>query len=121
MVDHPAPLSIEIDGLPVRVTHPDRLMFPDVGLTKRDLIAYYLSVGPGILRALRQRPTTLERWPDGVHDGVKLSQRGARGGDAFFQKRVPAGAPAYVRTCRISFPSGRHADEVCPDSVAVVA
>lgn len=121
MVDHSATLDMDVDGLPVRITHPDRVMFPDIGVTKRDLIAYYLSVGPGILRALRDRPTTLERWPDGVHEGVKLAQRGARGGDAFFQKRVPAGAPTYVRTCRISFPSGRIADEVCPDSVAVIA
>lgn len=121
MVDHSGALLMDVDGLPVRITHPDRVMFPDVNLTKRDLIAYYLSVGPGILRALRDRPTTLERWPDGVHEGVKLAQRGAHGGDAFFQKRVPAGAPAYVRTCRIAFPSGRHADEVCPDSIAVIA
>lgn len=121
MRDQSALLNLDVGGLPVRVTHPGRIMFPEIGVTKRDLIAYYLSVGPGILRALRDRPTTLERWPSGVREGVKLSQRGARGGDAFFQKRVPAGAPTFVRTCRISFPSGRVADEVCPDSLAVIA
>ena len=72
------------------------------------------------MRALSHRPTTLERWPKGVHPGIVLSTREQRGGDAFFQKRVPKGAPDYVETARIEFPSGRHADEVCPTEVAVV-
>ena len=72
------------------------------------------------MRALRERPTTLERWPKGVHPGIVLSTREQGGGDAFYQKRVPKGAPDYVETARIEFPSGRHADEVCPTEIAVV-
>ena len=72
------------------------------------------------MRALARRPTTLERWPKGVHPGIVLSTREKGGGDAFFQKRVPKGAPEYLETARIEFPSGRHADEICPTEVAVV-
>jgi DNA primase len=72
------------------------------------------------MRALRNRLTTLERWTKGVHEGVVVSTRERGGGDAFFQKRVPKGAPDYVETCRIAFPSGRFADEVCPTEIAVV-
>ena len=72
------------------------------------------------MRALHRRPTTLERWPKGVHPGIVLSTREKGGGDAFFQKRIPRGAPDYVETARIQFPSGRHADEICPTEVAVV-
>ena len=72
------------------------------------------------MRALARRPTTLERWPAGVHPGIVLSTREQGGGDAFFQKRVPRGAPDYVETTRITFPSGRHADEIRPTEIAVV-
>ena len=72
------------------------------------------------MRALERRPTTLERWPKGVHPGIVLSTRDRGGGDAFFQKRIPKGAPEYVETARIQFPSGREADEVCPTEIAVV-
>jgi DNA ligase D-like protein (predicted polymerase) len=78
-------------------------------------------VGPGILRALRDRPTTLERWPKGVYDGVVRATREDPHGAAFYQKRAPKGAPDYVETARIMFPSGRYADEVCPTEIAVVA
>src|ERR1700747_733309 len=73
------------------------------------------------MRAVDRRPTTLERWPKGVHPGIVLSTRERGGGDAFFQKRIPKGAPDYVETARIQFPSGRYADEICPTQVAVVA
>ena len=72
------------------------------------------------MRALGRRPTTLERWPKGVHPGIVVSTREKGGGDAFFQKRIPKGAPDYVETARIEFPSGRHADEICPTEIAVV-
>ena len=72
------------------------------------------------MRALDRRPTTLERWPKGVHPGIVLSTREQGGGDAFYQKRIPRGAPDYVQTAAIQFPSGRHADEVCPTELAVV-
>ncbi|HSK26763.1 MAG TPA: non-homologous end-joining DNA ligase [Jiangellales bacterium] len=117
----PPAVEIEVDGRPVRVSNPDRPYFADAGITKLDLVRYYLSVGDGILRALRDRPTTMERWPAGVHEGVKLATRTDPHGDAFYQKRVPKGAPSWVPTARIAFPSGRTADEIAPDSVAVVA
>jgi DNA ligase D len=108
----------------LRVTSGDRVIFPaterTAEVTKLDIIRYYLAVEDGIMRALRQRPTTLERWPKGVHPGIRLSTREWGGGDAFFQKRIPKGAPDYVQTARITFPSGRHADEICPTEIAVV-
>jgi DNA ligase D len=109
----------------VRISSPERVIFaatdrtPDI--TKLDVATYYVSVGDGIMRALRHRPTTLERWPKGVHEDIVVSTRERGGGDAFFQKRVPKGAPDYLETCRIEFPSGRSADEVCPTELAVVA
>lgn len=118
--------AIELDaaGRALRVSNPDRVIFPATDrtpeITKRQVVEYYLAVGDGIMRALRERPTTLERWPKGVHDGIVVSTREKGGGDAFFQKRVPQGAPDYVETARIQFPSGRHADEVCPTEPAVV-
>ena len=116
---------VEAGGREVRVSSPDRVIFPATertgDITKLDIAEYYVSVGEGILRALCRRPTTLERWPKGVHEGIRISTRERGGGDAFFQKRVPKGAPDYVETCRIEFPSGRHADEICPTEIAVVA
>ena len=113
--------EIEVRGRTVRVSNPDRVYFPDRGLTKRDVVQYFVSVGDGILGALRDRPTTLERWPRGWFEGATLSTRADNRGDAFFQKRVPQGAPDYVESTTITFPSGRTADEVTPTELAVVA
>src|SRR5690349_8220902 len=117
--------TIDAGGREVRVSTPDRVIFPPLertpAITKLDVAAYYVSVGDGILRALWHRPVTLERWPKGVHEGIVVSTRERGGGDAFFQKRIPKGAPDYVETSRIEFPSGRHADEICPTELAVVA
>jgi DNA ligase D len=115
---------VEAGGRDLRVSNPDRVIFPSTDhsapVTKLDVVNYYLAVEDGILRALNRRPTTLERWPKGVYPGFVLSTRDGRVGDAFFQKRVPKGAPDYVETARIQFPSGRHADEICPTEIAVV-
>ncbi len=113
-------VHLDIDGRDVRVTSPDRMVFPDRGLTKLDVVRYFMAVGDGIVGALVDRPTTLERWPKGFREDAKRATRTDPRGDAFYQKRVPAGAPAYVRSATISFPSGRTADEVCPDELAVV-
>lgn len=117
--------TVDAAGREVRVSNPDRVIFPATErtpeLTKLDVVEYYVAVAGGIMRALDRRPTTLERWPKGVHEGIVLSTREKGGGDAFFQKRIPRGAPDYVETARITFPSGRHADEVCPTEPAVVA
>jgi DNA ligase D len=116
--------TVDAGGRELRVTSADRVIFPaterTAAVTKLDIVNYYLAVEDGIMRALRRRPTTLERWPKGVLPGIVLSTREQRGGDAFYQKRVPKGAPDYVHTARIQFPSGRHADEICPTEIAVV-
>ena len=116
---------IDAGGRDLRVSNPQRVIFPaseGAGeVTKLDIVEYYLAVEDGIMRALVRRPTTLERWPKGVHPGIVLSTREKGGGDAFFQKRVPRGAPDYVQTATIRFPSGRTADEICPTEIAVVA
>jgi len=119
-------VELDVDGRAVRVSSPDRVIFPESGITKLDVVQYYADVGDGILRALRNRPTALERWPKGVHPGMKLTARDAthgRGpqGDAFYQKRLMRGMPDWAASSRVLFPSGRAADELCPDHVAVVA
>lgn len=115
---------VEAGGRELRVSNPERVIFPaserGAEVTKLGIVNYYLAVGEGIMRALARRPTTLERWPKGVHEGIVLSTRERGGGDAFYQKRIPRGAPAFVHTARIQFPSGRDADEVCPTELAVV-
>jgi DNA ligase D len=115
---------VDAGGRDLRVSNPDRVIFPPTErtgpVTKLDIVNYYLAVDDGIMRALCRRPTTLERWPKGVHPGIIVSTRERGGGDAFFQKRIPRGAPEYVETARIQFPSGRSADEICPTEIAVV-
>src|SRR4249919_4270941 len=93
--------EVEVGDHQVRVSNPARIYFPDLGLTKLDLVHYYLSVGDGIVRALRERPCMLHRYPDGV-DGEKI-----------YQKRLPKGAPEWVQTAEVKFPSGRSAAELC--------
>ena len=122
----PSPSTqIDVAGREVRVSNPDRVIYPETAetpaATKLDVVTYYASVGEAMLQALHLRPTTLERWPKGVHPGIKQATRTDRHGDAFFQKRIPQGAPEYVETARISFPSGRFADEICPTEPAVIA
>jgi DNA ligase D len=102
--------EIEVAGRGVRLTNRDKIYFPERGFTKGDVFDYYVAVGDGILRALRGRPTTLQRFPDGID------------GQMFFQKRVPdRGVPPWVGTATIAFPSGRKADELCPADLAHVA
>jgi len=117
-------VTVDAGGRELRVSNPGRMIFPATersgAVTKLDIVNYYLAVGDGIMRALYRRPTTLERWPKGVHPGIVLSTREKGGGDAFFQKRIPRGAPDYVETAEIRFPSGRTADEICPTEIAVV-
>ncbi|HRW17959.1 MAG TPA: non-homologous end-joining DNA ligase [Dermatophilaceae bacterium] len=102
-------VEIEVGDRTVRVTNPDRVYFPEHGWTKRDLVDYYLAVGDGIVRALRERPTMLHRFPDGLA-GAKVHQ-----------KRLPAGAPSWVETVELYFPRfGRTADELCVTELAAV-
>ena len=104
-----APVIREVDGHEIRVSNPAKPYFPDAAggpITKLEVIDYYMAVGEVMIRALRDRPTTLERWPGGVVPGARLSTREGFKGEAFYQKRVPTGAPYWVRTARIAFPSG---------------
>lgn len=95
---------LELDGRDVRFSNPDKPFFPKRGHTKLVLCQYYLTVADAALRHLRDRPTTLKRFPNGA------------GGDFFFQKRVPPKAPDWLQQMTISFPSGRSANLlVCQD------
>jgi DNA ligase D-like protein (predicted polymerase) len=98
-----------IAGREVAISNPSKLFFPERGITKLGLVDYYLSVADGALRGIAARPMALKRYPNGV------------GGDFFFQKRAPAPRPDWVQTSRISFPSGRTADEIVVNDAAGLA
>ncbi|OZC73303.1 ATP-dependent DNA ligase [Rhodococcus sp. 06-418-5] len=94
----------------VRISNPERVYFPESGATKLDLVNYYLSVGDGIVRALRERPCMMHRFPKGL------------AGDKVHQKRVPNGAPPWLETVQVTFPRyNRTADELCVTELAHVA
>lgn len=115
-------IELEVGERTVRVTSPDKPYFPEVGLTKLDVVHYVLAVGDGIFAALRDRPVTMERWPGGYRPDVTLSTRTDSHHEAFYQKRAPAkGMPDWVQTARVTFPSGRTADQVCVTELATVA
>ncbi len=97
---------VEVCGHELRVSNPDKLFFPDAGLTKMDLVNYYLDCEQAVVRHLRERPTVMKRWVDGV------------AGKPFFQKRVPDSAPEWLETATVTFPSGRHARELVPNDAA---
>ncbi|SFI63616.1 non-homologous end-joining DNA ligase [Amycolatopsis sacchari] len=102
-------VELEVGDRTVRLSHPDRVYFPARGETKLDLARYYLAVGDGIVRALRERPCMLHRFPSGVS------------GDKVHQKRIPHGAPPWLETVRVHFPRyDRYADELCVTELASV-
>jgi DNA ligase D len=97
---------VETCGREVRVSSPGKLFFPKAGITKLDLVNYYLECEQAVVRHLRERPTVMKRWVDGVE------------GEPFFQKRVPDSAPEWLQTATVTFPSGRHARELVPNDGA---
>jgi DNA ligase D len=102
-------IELEVGERTVRISNPDRVYFPVSGATKLDLVNYYLGVGDGIVRALRERPCMMHRFPEGLA-GAKVHQ-----------KRIPHGAPPWLETVRLEFPRyGRHADELCVTELASV-
>ena len=118
------PVMVQAGDREVRVSSPDRVIFeatettPEV--TKVMVAEYFTSVQEGLMRALLNRPTALERWTSGVRPGMKLATGpNDRDADAFYQKRVPKGAPDYLESVEITFPSGRTAQEICPTEIAV--
>jgi DNA ligase D-like protein (predicted polymerase) len=91
-----------IDGREVKVTNPDKVLFPDAGHTKRDLVDYYLAVAEGALRGAGGRPNVLVRYPNGI------------GAEFFYQKRAPTSRPDWIEVVALKFPSGRTAEEIVP-------
>ncbi|WP_370097486.1 non-homologous end-joining DNA ligase [Streptacidiphilus sp. MAP12-20] len=101
-------MELTVGGRAVRLSSPDKVYFPEAGYTKLDVARYFEAVSEGALRAVRDRPTTLQRFVDGI------------GGEAFYQKRAPRDLPDWIPTARIAFPSGRPADEMCPTEPAAI-
>jgi DNA ligase D len=100
------PVAVEVDGHAVTVSNPTKVFFSARGETKLDLVRYYVAVGAGALRGVYERPTVMKRYPNGAE------------GEFFYQKRVPEKRPEWLQTVTVSFPSGRHAEELCPVDVA---
>jgi DNA ligase D len=101
--------TIRAAGREVRLSNPQKVFFPEAGITKLDLCEYYLTVADAAIVHLRERPTVLKRWVDGV------------AGEPFFQKRVPPSAPDWLETATVRFPSGRTARELVPNDAAHLA
>lgn len=95
-----AAIEVEAAGRVVKVSNPSKLYFPQAGLTKLDLVRYFVAVADGALVGVRGRPMALKRFVDGAD------------GDFFFQKRAPPGKPEWIETVTLAFPSGQTADEV---------
>jgi bifunctional non-homologous end joining protein LigD len=102
-------VQLDLDGRQVTITNPGKIFFVEAGITKLDLVEYYLSVADGALTGVRDRPMALKRFVNGA------------AGEAFFQKRAPASVPEFVRTVELSFPSGRTADEIVASNTAALA
>ena len=102
------PELIDVAGRSIAISNPDKVLFPESGYTKRDLVRYYLAVADGALRAAGNRPNVLVRYPNGID------------GEFFFQKRAPASRPPWIDVVSLSFPSGRTAEEVVPRDAAAL-
>ena len=110
---------VEADGVEVRISSPDRVIYEATdrtpAITKLQVAQYFADVGEGLMRALRGRPTALERWPQGVREGMRLATGPFdREADAFYQKRLHKGAPAYVETARITTSVGPTTRSLAP-------
>ncbi len=102
-------VTLDVGGTPVTVTNPGKVFFPALGLTKLDLVHYYLDVAEAALRGVRDRPMHLKRYPNGITEAP------------FYQKRAPSKRPPGVETATVTFPSGREADLVVCDDLADLA
>jgi DNA ligase D-like protein (predicted polymerase) len=100
---------ILVAGREVQISNPGKVLFPEAGYTKLDLVRYYLAVAPGALRAAGDRPNVLVRYPNGI------------GGEFFYQKRAPQSRPPWIEVVALQFPSGRTAEEVVPRDAATLA
>lgn len=118
-----AAAMVTVGDREVRVSSPDRVVYEATErtpqITKLEVCEYVAAVGDVMMRSIGERPTAMERWPDGWRDGMRLATGPQdREGDGFYQKRLPRGAPDFVETVRIQFPGGRFADELCPTEPA---
>lgn len=104
-----AEAHVEVGGRSVRISSPDKVYFPAAGITKLQLAEYYGALAEPLMRALRDRPVALNRFPDGLD-----------GGKSFFTKAAPKGMPEWAETATVTFPSGRKGDEVCVTEAATV-
>lgn len=100
---------LTLAGQQVRVSNPDKVYFPAAGITKLELVEYYIGVADGALRGIQNRPIVLKRYVHGVD------------GEFFFQKRAPAKRPDWVKTVKLAFPSGRTADEIVVTELSQLA
>jgi bifunctional non-homologous end joining protein LigD len=105
----PEPVVLRVAGRDVTVTNPDKVYFPEAGITKIEVVRYYIAVAEGALRHAGGRPNVLVRYADGIH------------GEFFYQKRAPEKRPDWVEVVALSFPSGRMAEEVVPREPATLA
>ena len=109
MAAKPPPVVLDVGGHQVSVSNPDKVYFPEAGITKIEVVRYYLSVADGALRHAGGRPNVLVRYANGIH------------GEFFYQKRAPEKRPDFVDVVALSFPSGRTAEEVVPRHAATLA
>jgi bifunctional non-homologous end joining protein LigD len=100
---------LDVGGREVVVSNPSKVYFPEVGITKLEVVRYYLAVAEGALRGAGGRPNVLVRYANGIH------------GEFFYQKRAPAARPSWIQVVALSFPSGRTAEEVVPRDAAALA
>ena len=109
MASHGEPVVLEVEGREVAVSNPDKVYFPEAGITKIEVVRYYLAVAEGALRGAGGRPNVLVRYANGIH------------GEFFYQKRAPEKRPEWVEVVALSFPSGRTAEEIVPRDAAALA
>jgi len=100
---------VNVAGREITISNPKKVLFPDAGYTKLDLIRYYLAVADGAIRAAGNRPNVLVRYPNGIGD------------EFFYQKRAPSSRPSWIEVVTLKFPSGRTAEEVVPRDAAALA
>jgi DNA ligase D-like protein (predicted polymerase) len=100
---------IVVDGHEIAISNPGKVLFPESGYTKLDLVRYYLAVSEGALRGSGGRPNVLVRYPNGIT------------GEFFYQKRAPESRPSWVEVVALQFPSGRTAEEIVPRNAAALA
>src|SRR5258708_8852979 len=93
---------LSVDGREIAVSNPRKVLFPQAGYTKLDVVRYYLAVSEGALRGAGDRPNVLVRYPNGIE------------GEVFYQKRAPQSRPAWIHIVSLRFPSGRSAEEMVP-------